>query len=604
MLEDVLYYWKVVAKDDDGGEKASECWSFWTNSINSAPNEFTLTAPEQNAQTGLMPTFNWTASSDADLYDEIAYTLSYGTSPSNLQDITSFSENAGNFSLNFDGTDDYVEVPYPNSITELTEQISYSAWFKVDSELDRQNIFVVMDNFPGHTQGFILRTGSDMADGSDGGYIYSNFVTNSGSRTVQSPTNDLAENEGEWINATVTYSSEGELKLFVNGVLKAEENIPGGLIPHDDTMIIGRMNEDLNYHNGKIDKIGIWSRDLSASEVLEIAQGTDFDQISSGLVAHWDFNQGSGDILVDQTGNGNDGLIYGATWVEETSENGSASVLVSDNYSLNFNGSSDYIDCGISEDYNFYEFTTEFWINVEGASSENQSLICKGDGGNSEQFMLDIWRGNNSLKIGFGINNRTGNARHAATNNVIEYGEWMHVAGVYDGDSLKIYINGIRNAALYADVPMEIANDRIFIGKANHNEVSKFGGEMDEFRLWNYARSPEQILSNMNYELSGLEQGLVAYWDFNEGTGGVLEDKSVNENNATIVGAEWTSESPSLYNSNGLALGTSYTPGENLDDNTEYFWQVMASDLSGATYTTPLQSFIVNVGDDSPQNLH
>ena len=79
----------------------------------------------------------------------------------------------------------------------------------------------------------------------------------------------------------------------------------------------------------------------------------------------------------------------------------------------------------------------------------------------------------------------------------------------------------------------------------------------------------------MNYELSGLEQGLVAYWDFNEGTGGVLEDKSVNENNATIVGAEWTSESPSLYNSNGLALGTSYTPGENLDDNTEYFWQVI-----------------------------
>ena len=111
MSEDVLYYWKVVAKDDDGGEKASECWSFWTNSINSAPNEFTLTSPEQNTQTGLMPTFNWTASSDADLYDEIAYTLSYGTSLSNLQDITASSENAvNNFSLNFDGTDDYVEI--------------------------------------------------------------------------------------------------------------------------------------------------------------------------------------------------------------------------------------------------------------------------------------------------------------------------------------------------------------------------------------------------------------------------------------------------------------------------------------------------------------
>ena len=110
------------------------------------------------------------------------------------------------------------------------------------------------------------------------------------------------------------------------------------------------------------------------------------------LVAHWDFNQGSGDILVDQTGNGNDGSIYGATWVEEASQNGSASGLVSDNYSLNFDGSNDYIDCGISEDYNFNEFTTEFWINVDGVSNENQTLICKGDGGNGEQFMLDIWK--------------------------------------------------------------------------------------------------------------------------------------------------------------------------------------------------------------------
>ena len=65
---------------------------------------------------------------------------------------------------------------------------------------------------------------------------------------------------------------------------------------------------------------------------------------------------------------------------------------------------------------------------------------------------------------------------------------------------------------------------------------------MDEVRLWNYARTTEQISSNMNYEMSGLEQGLVAYWDFNEGAGGVLEDKSVNENDATIVGAEWTSD--------------------------------------------------------------
>ena len=46
LTEDALYYWKVVATDDDGGETSSATWSFWTNSVNSAPAEFTLVSPE------------------------------------------------------------------------------------------------------------------------------------------------------------------------------------------------------------------------------------------------------------------------------------------------------------------------------------------------------------------------------------------------------------------------------------------------------------------------------------------------------------------------------------------------------------------------------
>ena len=82
LTEDALYYWKVVATDDDGGETSSATWSFWTNSTNSAPAEFTLVTPEQDEETGLTPTFSWNESSDADLYDEIAYTLDYGIDPS------------------------------------------------------------------------------------------------------------------------------------------------------------------------------------------------------------------------------------------------------------------------------------------------------------------------------------------------------------------------------------------------------------------------------------------------------------------------------------------------------------------------------------------
>ena len=78
----------MVAKDDDGGiDVTNICIHglFGQIVLIVPPNEFTLISPEQDAQTGLMPTFNWNASSDADLYDEIAYTLSYGTDPSDLK---------------------------------------------------------------------------------------------------------------------------------------------------------------------------------------------------------------------------------------------------------------------------------------------------------------------------------------------------------------------------------------------------------------------------------------------------------------------------------------------------------------------------------------
>ena len=47
----------------------------------------------------------------------------------------------------------------------------------------------------------------------------------------------------------------------------------------------------------------------------------------------------------------------------------------------------------------------------------------------------------------------------------------------------------------------------------------------------------------------------------------------------------------------------SHFTSDSLLDNTEYFWQVIAEDYSGATYTTPLQSFFVNAENDNPEGF-
>ena len=89
-------------------------------------------------------------------------------------------------------------------------------------------------------------------------------------------------------------------------------------------------------------------------------------------------------------------------------------------------------------------------------------------------------------------------------------------------------------------------------------------------------------------------------WTFDEGEGLVLTDLSGNQNNGTLVGPEWSDNVPNAENSIGDPLSTSFTPSEELRDDTEYHWQVIAEDLSGATFTTPLQSFVVNSENQGP----
>ena len=56
---------------------------------------------------------------------------------------------------------------------------------------------------------------------------------------------------------------------------------------------------------------------------------------SRGLVAHWTFDEGTGDVLHDRSGNGNHGQVHGASWVDSGA-----------GWALRFDGANDYVDCG------------------------------------------------------------------------------------------------------------------------------------------------------------------------------------------------------------------------------------------------------------------
>lgn len=69
-----------------------------------------------------------------------------------------------------------------------------------------------------------------------------------------------------------------------------------------------------------------------------------------------------------------------------------------------------------------------------------------------------------------------------------------------------------------------------------------FKGNITDVRIWNYARSQQEILDAMNAELRGDESGLVGYWKLNEGKGSIANDSSIYGNDGRVLGTStWES---------------------------------------------------------------
>jgi hypothetical protein len=116
---------------------------------------------------------------------------------------------------------------------------------------------------------------------------------------------------------------------------------------------------------------------------------------------------------------------------------------------------------------------------------------------------------------------------------------WYHIAVTKEGTTVKFYVNGVQIGGTQNGSFSEIYNGSapVEIGQFTElaHEGNSFDGQIDNVRIWNVARTPEEIADNMNAELTGNESGLVAYWKFDGLTSaGDVKDATANNNDLTI----------------------------------------------------------------------
>ncbi len=116
---------------------------------------------------------------------------------------------------------------------------------------------------------------------------------------------------------------------------------------------------------------------------------------------------------------------------------------------------------------------------------------------------------------------------------------WTHVAGTYDGSEMRIYVNGRLSGTLATSGDIDTNDQPLTIGRNEHHTYGTIHGALDEVRVWNVARSQQQIRENMCLTLPGGETGLVAYYQFNEGNGTAASDGARGHTGSLINGPAW-----------------------------------------------------------------
>ena len=456
-------------------------------------------------------------------------------SPQWLIPENSNKDKVSNYSFEFDGVDDYIDIGNPASL-QITGNMSISAWVKT-SDTGAYEIIVGKDDVGSNRSYYLYKSSTQKAKF----YIYTSGV----GANVEGTS---AISDGNW-HHILAVNDGTDLKIYVDGALEGTNSGGGGAIDNTSVNIeIGRRAGVLGVRGnwtGSIDEVAIWNSDQSANVASIYNSGA--PTTITGATAYWKMGEESN---------------FTDNWLVNNSALSNYSTR-----SFNFDGVDDNVNLG---DIPFVRaggqhFSISTWVNT---NSSAQGAYFGTRVAPSSTNTIYFYR-NSGGGVVLQINNSSTGNIEARSSVTLSTNQWYHIAATFDGsepvatDRIKIYINGVLSVGYQSGTGTNLPSGSTgifnFIGALNVGLYQS--GNIDEVAIWDSTLTSGNVTTIYNSgtpaDLTSLSP--VSWWRMGEdatfNTNWSLPDNGSASNTGTSANmtiADLEGEAPN-YTGGGLS---------------------------------------------------
>ncbi len=213
--------------------------------------------------------------------------------------------------------------------------------------------------------------------------------------------------------------------------------------------------------------------------------------ITNGLVAAYEFNGNANDV----SGNGNDGVVNGATLTTDRFGNANSAYL--------FDGIDDYISAADSPtlDFSSSHLSVSAWVNPAALSrGTHERIVGRWSGvGSEREFLLGL-HPSNRFEFDLHPDGTTSLGTHVEvlSTTTLPLDTWIHVAGTWDGTTARIFVDGIEESSAPYSLGMIDGTKPLYIGTDDGSDPPgnyNFDGSIDDVYIYNRALSASEVFT-------------------------------------------------------------------------------------------------------------